>query len=164
MNKKRNIPHNAHMFLHRQGLKIMPSRNFIEKFKEFYIELHNNKKNRRQLEDIPDDMAIFFINTCIESIIYCLDCNISIYIPGLLKFTQKTTDYRHNTKSSKKSVIEDVKKINAQFNTNVVLKIKETLNKTNKAYVEFIDKKKQRFKKIQDYYKEFYGKQNEWWQ
>ena len=40
MSKKR--PHYAHTFLHRQGIKIMPSQNFLDKFKEFYVEINNN--------------------------------------------------------------------------------------------------------------------------
>ena len=163
-NKSTNVPHYAHMFLHRQGLKIMPSKNFIDKFKEFYISMYNEKNPKVQMTELPDNTAIFFINSFVESLIYCLDCNVSIYITGLLTFSQKITDYRHNVKSHRTSIVENVKKINAQFNTNITLKIKDLLNKGNKEYQEFIEKKKERFKEIQDYYKKFYGKENEWWQ
>ena len=41
--------------------------------------------------------------------------------------------------------------------------MKYILNKDNKRYMEFLELKKVRYNEIKNYYKELYGKQNEWW-
>ncbi len=164
MTKTRTIPHYARMFLYRQGLKILPSQNFIEKFKEIYNELLYKNKIRHHIKPIDDNMAIFFINTVIESVIYCLDFGYDVWFSRTILFLQKKTDYRHNVKKHKNYTIEDVKKISIRAIKSMILKMKNKLNEQNEEYQKFLEHKKVQFKTIKDYYKKFYGKEDEWWQ
>ena len=162
MSKKR--PHYAHTFLHRQGIKIMPSQNFIDKFKEFYVEINNKSKSRKHIDTLDNETAIFFIISVIESIIYCIDAGLNLHFRCLLKINQKITDYRHNIKTHMVGVVEDVKKVSISLLSHLVLKTKEVANKDNKVYLDYIQGKKDRHIEIKKYYREFYGKQDEWWQ
>lgn len=161
--KKRKLPNVNHMFLNRMGLKYVPSQNFVDKFKEYFLEeVYKNKQ--RQHITIDDNKAIYFINCILEAITYCLDFGFGVYIPKIMMFDVKTTDYRHNVKSHILSVVEDVKKINFALTPRLHNNIRKLINKDNKEYCEYIKGKEKRFKEIKDYYKEFYGKQDEWWQ
>lgn len=159
----RKVPHHSHTFLCRQGLDIIPSQNFVDKFKEFYVDINNNCKSRKQITELDNDLAIFFITSIVESIIYCIDAGINLHFRGILKINQKITDYRHNIKSHTVSMVENVKKVSISLLSHLVLKTKEVANRDNKEYQEHIIKKKNRHKDIKKYYREFYGKQDEWW-
>lgn len=164
MVQKRVIPHYQHMFLSRQGLKIMPSQNFIDKFKEIYNEMLYSDKTRQNLEPINDKTAIFFINSLIEAVIFCVDFGYDVWFRRTLLFLQKTSDYRLNSHNNKKSLVENIKKLNVKPIISKLLKIKKIINKDNEKYQEFLKSKWDNFNKIKKYYREFYGKENEWWQ
>ena len=60
-------------------------------------------------------------------------------------------------------VVEDVKKVSISLLSHLVLKTKEIANRNNKMYLDYIQGKKDRHIDIKKYYREFYGKQDEWW-
>lgn len=164
MYKKRVIPHHQHMFLSRQGLKIMPSQNFLDKFKEIYNDLLHNDKSKQNIKPLDDKTAIFFINSLIEAVIYCIDFGYDVWFRRTLLFLQKTCDYRLNSKTAKKSVVENIKKLTVKPIISKYLKIKKIINQDNEKYQEFIQKKAENFNKIKRYYRDFYDKKDEWWQ
>lgn len=163
---KNTIPSYTSLFLYRQGLKFKPSQNFIDKFKEFYnkeLEDRHKKNNKNNIAYIDDDTAIFMINCILEGIVHCLDFGFNVIFKRLFVFTQKVTDYKLNSKKKHKSVFaENIKKINFRPVSRIVLDIKDNMNKDNKKYQDFIEAKKDCYKKIKKYYKEFYGKED-WW-
>lgn len=161
---KKHIPHHSHTFLYRQGLDVRPSKNFVEKFREFYVEIHNNSNSRKHIDDISYELAEFFLCRVFEKIIYCIDLGENIHIRRVLKINQKITDYRHNIKSHKCKVVENIKKVSIELLGYLQLKTKDVLNKENEAYQNHIQQKKDRHIEIKKYYKEFYDKQDEWWQ
>lgn len=166
MAKKR--PPLTKMFLYRQGLHLIPSDNFVQKFKEHYMTYLRRQKRYDYLEDLDDETAKFFIMAVAESIIYCLDAGYDVWFYRVMIFTQRLSDYRDNVKRRIKQgvskVRENIKKITIKPIFRSTLKIKNWLNKDNKPYQDFIKSKKDNFKKIKNYYKEFYGKQEDWWQ
>lgn len=162
-NKIRVIPHYKHMFLQRQGLDMLPSQNFIDKFIENYNELLYQAKRRQHLPPLDERTAIFFINTVIESIIYCIDFGYDVWITRTILFLQRVSDYRRNNRNRKKAVTENVKKLSIKPIKSMCNEIKRKLNKENKEYMAYLDQKTECFKKIKKYYKEFYGKETEWW-
>ena len=166
MAKKR--PPLTKMFLYRQGLHLIPSDNFVQKFKEHYMTYLRRQKRYDYLEDLDDETAKFFIMAVAESIIYCLDSGYDVWFYRVMVFMQRLSDYRDNVKRRIKQgvskVRENVKKITIKPIFRSTLKIKNWLNKDNKPYQDFIKSKKDNFKKIKNYYKEFYGKQEDWWQ
>lgn len=166
MTKKR--PPLTKMFLYRQGLHLIPSDNFVQKFKEHYMTYLRRQKRYDYLEDLDDETAKFFIMAVAESIIYCLDAGYDVWFYRVMVFMQRLSDYRDNVKRRIKQgvskVRENVKKITIKPIFRSTLKIKNWLNKDNKPYQDFIKSKKDNFKKIKNYYKEFYGKQEDWWQ
>ena len=160
----RKIPHHTLMFLYRQGLKLEPSQNFIDKFVENYNELLYKNKIRHHVPPLDNKTAIFFINSVVEAVVYCLDFGYDVWFRHVLLFFQKVTDYRHNIKKHSLGVIEDVKKISIRPIKSMTLRIKAFLNKDNKPYQEFLSQKKERYNEIKRYYREFYDKKSEWWQ
>ena len=155
------------MFLYRQGLHLLPSDNFLQAFKKNYMEIIRKRKAFKDMEDIDDDTAMFFIMYVAESIIYCLDAGFDIWFHRAMVFTQRLSDYRYNAKVQLKKLssktIENVKKVTIKPISSLTLKIRDSINKNNKPYQDFIKEKEQNFKKIKEYYKEFYGKQKDWW-
>lgn len=165
MPKKRIIPHYSHTFLHRQGIKIMPSENFLNKFKEEYqkaFEESYEYKLRKNYK-IDDEMAIFFIITIFESIIYCLDFGFDVFLFHLVVFKTRISDYINNIKRKKESVYENVKKITFRLYSKNRLTMAKNANIDNEEYQEYLEKKKENYSKIKKYYKEFYNKTDEWW-
>lgn len=162
MKRRKVIPKPFQTFLYRQGLKIMPSQNFIDKFKEEYLLLISKRKNLQHVT-IDDDKAVFFIISFFEAIVYCLDCNIDIFLYHILAIKSKVTDYMVNTRFRKKSVYEDVKKITFKLYSYYRLKMFKNVNKDNENYTEYLKEKRKRYGKIRDYYKKFYNKEGEWW-
>jgi hypothetical protein len=59
---------------------------------------------------------------------------------------------------------DNVKKFTIKLYGKQDKNIKEKINADNKEYTEYIKGKKSRYNKILDYYKEYYGKQDDWWQ
>lgn len=163
-NKSRNIPHFKHTFLVLQGLNIEPCQEFVDKYVEIYNELMHKNKIRKHVPDIDENTARYFILTTCESIIHCLDFGLDVWLSRVMVFLQKNTDYRHNVKRHRLSVIENVKKLTFKPVSYLELKIKALLNKDNKPFQEHLQQKKESYNKIKQYYKEFYGKEDEWWQ
>jgi hypothetical protein len=151
------------MFLQRQGLNMLPSQNFIDKFIEIYNELLYRNKSKANVPPIDEKTAIFFINTVIESIIYCIDFGYDVWITRTMVFLQRISDYRRNNKNRKKAVTENVKKLTVKPIISIYNRIRREINKDNKEYMLYLDQKTECYKKIKKYYKEFYGKETEWW-
>lgn len=165
---KKKRPPLTKMFLYRQGLHLIPSDNFVQTFKKHYMEILRKARRYDHVEDLDDETAKFFIMVMAESIIYCLDAGFDIWFFRIMVFMQKLSDYRDNVKRRIKQgtskVRENIKKITIKPIFRSTLKIKDLMNKDNKPYQDFIQQKKSNFKKIKEYYKEFYGKQEDWWQ
>ncbi len=150
-------------FYWRNGLKIMPSQNFIDKFKVFYNELLYQSKQRLDLPPLDDDTAIFFINIVLENIITILDFGYDFWWKRMLVLTQKITAFHLGTPNAPKRMCENVKKLSFRLITKQQKIVKKFLNQNNERYVAFLESKKERYNQIKDYYKELYGKQNDWW-
>lgn len=160
--KNRKLPNVNHMFLNRMGLKYMPCQEFIDKFKEYFLtEVHKNKKHKDMT--IDNEKAIYFIVCILEAITYCLDFGFNVHLHRVMLFNARVSDYIHNVKRHKCYVKENIKKITFIPITSLYNNIRRIVNKDNKEYYEYIEGKEKRFKEIQDYYKEFYGKEDEWW-
>lgn len=157
-------PSYKNMFLYRQNLKLDPSQNFVDKFKEYYMELIVKVRCHENDTIIDDNTAKFYIVSVLESIIYCLDFGIDVWLSRLMVFTQKKTDYRHNVKSHRLKVVENVKKIAIRPIDSLIRKIKKIINKDNQEYNQHLENKRNSYNEIKQYYKEFYGKEDEWWQ
>lgn len=151
-------------FYWRNGLKIMPSQNFVNKFKEFYNELLYNNKARANKPPIDDQTAIFFINIVLENIITILDFGYSFFWTRMIAINTKLVTCHLGTEYAPKRMWDNVKKFTIKLYGKQDKKIKEKLNADNKEYSEYIKGKKERCHKILDYYKEYYGKQDDWWQ
>lgn len=162
--KRKSVTSYKHMFLYRTGLKIEPDDSFVEKFIEIYMSLLRNKKHHKNDETIDINTAKFFINSVVESIIYCLDFGLDVWLSRTLLFLNKTSDYRLNSTTAKHRILEDVHKITIKPIVSMINKIKHKVNETNEKYKEFLQSKKESFTKIKEYYREFYGKQEDWWQ
>lgn len=162
MNKEK--PSYAYMFLYRQGLKMLPSRNFIDKFKEFYIEMNNENSNRKKIDSMDDNTTIFLINAVVESIIYCLDFGFTVNIKSIFKMKPRLIEKMHSAKITGKRSFVSYTRVVTDIPSSLIRKIKNILNKDDKKFQDFVDKKKERYDEIKRYYRKFYGKENEWWQ
>lgn len=150
-------------FYWRNGLKIQPSQNFVEKFKEFYNELLYRSKSRANKPPIDNETATFFINIVLENIITILDFGYDFWWKRMFVMTQKKASFHLGTKYATKRMWNNVKKFSFKLITKQKRLMKYILNKDNKRYMEFLELKKVRYNEIKNYYKELYGKQNEWW-
>lgn len=159
----KKIPSYKHMFLYRTGLKLEPSDNFVSKFIEIYMSLLRKRRNHENDVDIDENTAKFFINSCVEAIIYCLDFGFDVWLNRTMVFLQKITDWKPR-KSKTAKIIENLHMITIKPIFSISKKMKNILNKDNKEYQEYINKKQESFKQIKNYYKEFYGKTEVWWQ
>lgn len=157
----KKIPHIEHTFFYRQGLKLKPSENFVEKFLEIYTDLIRKNRKDENIK-VSKEEAFYLIYCVLEAIIHCLDFGYDVWIKRTILFFVKNIDYRHNVKSHRLSVVENVKKIKINAINSVMTKIKNNLNKDNEDYQKFVEQKKSNYKKIKNYYKDFYGKE-EWW-
>ena len=167
MTAKRKIPSLATSFLSRQKLPLTPSKNLVEKFQEFYnIEKNSNKATVNK--PIDYETAEFFLRAIFENIIYVLDCGYNFAYANLILFCVRVSDYsRMGCKVFAKKGLEHLEntvKISIQPNTYSRNRIKKYVNKDNPEYVKFLKSKEQQFNKIKRYYRELYGKENEWWQ
>lgn len=162
--KRKSVTSYKHMFLYRTGLKLDPCETFVNKFIEIYMELIKRDKRRADFDDIDENTAKFFINSCFEAIIYCMDFGFDVWLNRVMVFTLKITDFVSRHPYVKKRVHEDMKMIKIRPISSLIKKIKDVLNKDNEKYQEFIEQKKENHKAIRRYYKEYYGKQNEWWE
>lgn len=151
-------------FYWRNGLKIMPSQNFIDKFKEFYNELLYNNKARANKPPLDDQTAIFFINIVLENIITILDFGYSFIWGRMIAINNKIITCHLGTENAPKRMWNNVKKISFKLYEGRNKKIKAKINSDNQEYIDYIKLKSERYGKILDYYKEYYGKQNDWWQ
>lgn len=150
-------------FYWRNGLKIMPSQNFVDKFKEIYNELLYNSKSRAKCKPLDDQTAIFFINIVLETIITILDFGYTFWWSKMMILTPKIVTCHLGTEYAPKRIYDNVKKLNFRLFTTQEKKVRAKVNKDNKEYMEYIENKKNRFNDIKNYYKEFYGKENDWW-
>lgn len=80
--------------LYRAGLKFKPDKNFVNLFKENYMELLHKTPNHENDECITQERAIYFINSVCEAITYCLDFGIDIWLNKTMVFLQKIADYK----------------------------------------------------------------------
>ena len=62
-------------------------------------------------------------------------------------FMQRISDYKINTPNRKVGVQEDVKKITFKPISSMILKIRDNVNKNNKKYQEYVERKKIQYKK-----------------
>lgn len=161
----KNTPSYKHMWLYRTGLKIEVSQNFIDKFIEIYNDLLTKRQWKEEPKKIDDNTARFMVGSIIESIIYCLDFGLDVWINRCMVFVQKTLDKRqYNRYNEKCTVQEDLRWITIRPIQSMIRKIKYKMNENNVEYNKFLQQKTENHKKIKDYYKEFYAKEEDWWQ
>lgn len=160
-----NKPSYKYGWLYRQGFRIEPCNVFVEKYKEFFNEYLKIQKPNR--EPIDDNDAKFFINIICEAIITCLDFGLNVRLRKLFDFRTKLSDYVLNSPNRSlinKKYVENVKKISIKIAPRFQRFLRQKLNKDNEEYINFLNQKKESFDNIKRYYREFYGKEDEWWQ
>ena len=161
----KNVPSYKHMWLYRTGLKLEVSKNFVDKFIEIYNDLLSKKTWKDEPKKIDDNTARFMIGSIIEAIIFCLDFGLDVWINRCMVFVQKISDKKqYSIRNDKCIVKEDLKVVTIRPIQSIIRKIKYKMNEDNPEYNKHLQQKTENHKKIKDYYKEFYGKSQDWWQ